>query len=251
MMVYNRDIADMVPTRPAPEPPGHNSFINLAPPTESVAPAAAVINTDNSSSSLALSQARISGLPGLLRHVSREIPIAQTTSPQTGRTKNMLRKHKLRDQEELLRQKQASLIPKQPPQIPSPAAIPVIEGFGAGEHLDSFDMFNGGTQEPHNQQQKPVVYNFSRPGVVARSSSNNSLNAASHHHLYSGQSFCTNTTVAVKNTDHGIIQYAREESMTNRGRESYAPQALGDHVNSPRRVRRRKHPTPFKWVSVS
>lgn len=39
--------------------------------------------------------------------------------------------------------------------------------------------------------------------------------------------------------------YARTESMTNRGRYSYASSAVST-VNSPRRVRRRKDPTPFK-----
>lgn len=40
--------------------------------------------------------------------------------------------------------------------------------------------------------------------------------------------------------------FARTESMTNRGRYSYASSAVSGVVNSPRRVRRRKDPTPFK-----
>lgn len=43
----------------------------------------------------------------------------------------------------------------------------------------------------------------------------------------------------------GFDPYARTESMTNRGRYSYASSAVST-VNSPRRVRRRKDPTPFK-----
>lgn len=39
--------------------------------------------------------------------------------------------------------------------------------------------------------------------------------------------------------------YARTESMTHRGRYSYASSAVST-INSPRRVRRRKDPTPFK-----
>lgn len=39
--------------------------------------------------------------------------------------------------------------------------------------------------------------------------------------------------------------YARTESMTHRGRYSYASSAMST-LNSPRRVRRRKDPTPFK-----
>jgi hypothetical protein len=42
-----------------------------------------------------------------------------------------------------------------------------------------------------------------------------------------------------------IDPYARTESMTHRGRYSYASSAVST-VNSPRRVRRRKDPTPYK-----
>ncbi|KAL7822809.1 Septin domain-containing protein [Trichoderma gracile] len=38
--------------------------------------------------------------------------------------------------------------------------------------------------------------------------------------------------------------YARSESMTNRGRYSYASSAMST-INNPRRIRRRKDPTPF------
>lgn len=44
-----------------------------------------------------------------------------------------------------------------------------------------------------------------------------------------------------------VDPYARTESMTNRGRYSYASSAVST-VNSPRRVRRRKDPTPFKYA---
>lgn len=42
-----------------------------------------------------------------------------------------------------------------------------------------------------------------------------------------------------------IDPYARTESMTHRGRYSYASSAVSS-VNSPRRLRRRKDPTPYK-----
>lgn len=42
-----------------------------------------------------------------------------------------------------------------------------------------------------------------------------------------------------------VDPYARSESMTHRGRYSYASSAVST-VNSPRRVRRRKDPTPYK-----
>lgn len=40
--------------------------------------------------------------------------------------------------------------------------------------------------------------------------------------------------------------YAKEGSMAHRGRYSYAGSATSSTINSPRRVRRRKDPTPFK-----
>jgi hypothetical protein len=46
-----------------------------------------------------------------------------------------------------------------------------------------------------------------------------------------------------------VDPYARTESMTHRGRYSYASSAISTSgINSPRRVRRRKDPTPFKYV---
>lgn len=47
----------------------------------------------------------------------------------------------------------------------------------------------------------------------------------------------------------GFDPYARTESMTNRGRYSYASSAVST-VNSPRRVRRRKDPTPFNILVI-
>ena len=42
-----------------------------------------------------------------------------------------------------------------------------------------------------------------------------------------------------------VDPYARTESMTHRGRYSYAS-SVASTINGPRRVRRRKDPTPFK-----
>ena len=44
---------------------------------------------------------------------------------------------------------------------------------------------------------------------------------------------------------NGFDPYGRTESMTHRGRYSYASSAVST-INSPRRVRRRKDPTPLK-----
>ncbi|KAH6697061.1 hypothetical protein F5X68DRAFT_1848 [Plectosphaerella plurivora] len=47
----------------------------------------------------------------------------------------------------------------------------------------------------------------------------------------------------------GFDPYARTESMTHRGRYSYASSAIST-INSPRRVRRRKDPTPFNILII-
>lgn len=47
------------------------------------------------------------------------------------------------------------------------------------------------------------------------------------------------------NGNSAMDPYARTESMTNRGRYSYASSSVST-INNPRRMRRRKDPTPFK-----
>lgn len=46
-------------------------------------------------------------------------------------------------------------------------------------------------------------------------------------------------------TADAIDPFARTESMTHRGRYSYASSAVSS-INNPRRLRRRKDPTPYK-----
>jgi len=48
-----------------------------------------------------------------------------------------------------------------------------------------------------------------------------------------------------RSSDEVVDPYARTESMTHRGRYSYANSTVST-LNSPRRVRRRKDPTPYK-----
>jgi hypothetical protein len=51
--------------------------------------------------------------------------------------------------------------------------------------------------------------------------------------------------VPSSSTNEVVDPYARTESMTHRGRYSYASSAISTMTN-PRRVRRRKDPTPYK-----
>lgn len=225
--------------------PSSRAYPETPPPAPPI-PVSAVAQTDNAPSIAPSSSKRRGSLTGFLqRATSHEVPITRSNTSATG-GRTMLRK-KQRDQEEMLRQQRlASQVPKQPPQIPSPSPIPSMEGFGGGNRPDSIAMFSGRVHEHQyhagnaSNNSKPVN-NFSRPGYVAHSSSNNSLNTSAPRVPMS-------SSPSVRRAAHAPDPYATTESMTNRGRESYASLALssGGHVNSPRRVRRKKDPTPFK-----
>jgi hypothetical protein len=75
--------------------------------------------------------------------------------------------------------------------------------------------------------------NFSRPGAMASGSASSSqANVA--------------RSAATSNGEPVDPTTERGESMRNRGRYSYASSVSPANVSSPRRVRRRKDPTPFK-----
>jgi len=167
---------------------------------------------------------------------SFEVPTAQT---RTGRT--MLRKHKVREQEEFLRRQQRA-VSQEPPQLPSPSPLPVIGTFGGEDSRpDSIAIISGKGYLPTN--------NFSRPNFSPMSS----LDSSPHHTGANGptvasmQQQLSSPAYAIRTGSHKgeyVDAYARSGSITNRGRESYSSLALGH--NSPRKVRRRKDPTPFK-----
>nr|EAQ70944.1 hypothetical protein MGCH7_ch7g351 [Pyricularia oryzae 70-15] len=121
------------------------------------------------------------------------------------------KKAQLREQE-LQRQRDAS-VPKSPPRLPvlyNGAPAPELQSFG-GENPrpDSFQIVSG-------QHSSRSAINIPVPPIP---------NGA------------------------WVDPYARTESMTHRGRYSYASSAISS-VNNPRRVRRRKDPTPFNILIV-
>lgn len=140
----------------------------------------------------------------------------------------MSRKQKALAQEEALRkQREAAMLPKEPPRLPSHSPLPQIASFGGENRPDSVAIVSN----------KVGSYstNFSRPSVE-------------QHRMAP----VTNLAVLppVPGSSHSFIDtdpYARTESMTNRGRYSYASSQVSA-VNSPRRVRKKKQPTPFKYV---
>ncbi|KAK3674382.1 hypothetical protein LTR78_005851 [Recurvomyces mirabilis] len=178
----------------------------------------------------------------------------------------MLRKSsKARQAEQERLEAMARAAPRQPPRLPS------INDFQADQRPDSFQIFTN----QYNTTFAPAVQhattaNFSRPGQIYNmpSSTNNSSSSPAYA-LRTGNAFAQqasgsppsagNVAVGQKmtsngeyvNTSGGGGSLDRGESMAHRGRYSYASDmAPVNAVNSPRRVRRRKDPTPFNILVV-
>jgi hypothetical protein len=130
----------------------------------------------------------------------------------------------LAQEDALRRQREAALLPKQPPRLPSHSPLPQIDNFGGDDaRPDSVAIISN--------KAGGYGHNFSRPSVEYRRAP--STSSAAPPLRDSSPSYMEHDP------------YARTESMTHRGRYSYASSAMST-VNSPRRVRRRKDPTPFK-----
>lgn len=97
-------------------------------------------------------------------------------------------------------------MPKHPPRLPDLSPTPILETFGGDERRDTVGTL---VNEPNPSQ-----------------------------HLAPRSSVSTPVT-------NDYDPYARTESMTHRGRYSYASSAVST-VNNPRRLRRRRDPTPYK-----
>lgn len=123
-------------------------------------------------------------------------------------------------------QQSRDTVPKSPPRLPAlynGAQPTAFESFGGDNRPDSLAIVSGTADHsfhrypprPSIDQGRPSMSSVSQPPVPP-------IPAGSW-----------------------VDPYARTESMTHRGRYSYASSAVST-INSPRRVRRRKDPTPFK-----
>ena len=128
-----------------------------------------------------------------------------------------------REQELERQRREAAAIPKSPPRLP--------------------DLYNGAAppQLPYSEDRSESV------GSVAGQNKYQSRGS-----MEPGRSSTATGSVPIppipsNGSRYGewVDPYARTESMTHRGRYSYASSAVST-INSPRRVRRRKDPTPFK-----
>lgn len=183
----------------------------------------------------------------------------QQQLPSTGKTSGegkMLRKQsktRAREEQERL-QREANLLPQQPPRLPSHNPLPVISSFGGEDaRPDSFAIISNRYNTTSSASSGAARANFSRPHNMPSSAANSSSSPA--YALRSspmpGNAFASSSPAAAAARSNGeyVDASERSESMTHRGRYSYTS-SNANNVNSPRRVRRRKDPTPFKCVRV-
>ena len=151
--------------------------------------------------------------------MSSQLPASTTAPSQERRTSfNFLRRQKSADKTMNKKQKgqQAPAIPRVPPQLPS---HPQIDPNSIGSALGVDTAYTTAANSHHYAGSPP--YGVPMPPMPSSSPTS-------------------------KNGEY-VDPYARTESMTHRGRYSYASSAISaTGINSPRRVRRRKDPTPFK-----
>ncbi|KAK0774321.1 hypothetical protein LTR75_016897 [Friedmanniomyces endolithicus] len=168
------------------------------------------------------------------------------------------------------RQQQQHQTPRHPPRLPSINDFHDEDDSGA-PRPDSLAIFNEyGSPSPHalSTASPATTANFSRPANTAMpSSSGYNSSSSPAYALRSGNAFAQQAASASTSSSpaapalvgnvYGEPQTGpyqpidRSESMAHRGRYSYASStAPAAHVNSPRRVRRRKDPTPFNILVV-
>ncbi|KAF1735672.1 Septin-14 [Beauveria bassiana] len=135
---------------------------------------------------------------------------------------------------ELERQRQ-----RRPPRLPdlaNTADQQLSKSLSTQLRLDPAQFSSNGPQAPYNGPSHFNAGRYDSSGSIANS-----------------RSYTNNAAPPPIPATHHPVQpppfdpYAATESMTHRGRYSYASSAIST-INSPRRVRRRKDPTPFNLV---
>ena len=149
----------------------------------------------------------------------------------SGEGRSMLRKSsKLKAQEKERLEQERIARQNAPPRLPSHNPLPGIDHFGGDNN--------------NNNTTSGAAANFSRPGYSKMPSSSNYHSSSSPGYAFRGVTGSSPPSRA--NGEYVNSPVERHESMTHRGRYSYASSTVGVNVNSPRRIRRRKDPTPFK-----
>ncbi|KAK4232339.1 hypothetical protein QBC38DRAFT_93608 [Podospora fimiseda] len=150
------------------------------------------------------------------------------------RTKSTDLKKQRAKELELLRQREA--VPQTPPRLPSlynGAPAPQL-GLGSEARPDSLAIVSGRAEYHRPEYTSPSATSATpRPSVSMEQSNSRSTIPIPPPPIPNG----------------GFDPYAGTSSMAHRGRYSYASSAIST-INSPRRVRRRKDPTPFNVLIV-
>jgi hypothetical protein len=142
---------------------------------------------------------------GFLRRTKSGEPLGTEIKSSGSRNSKKLAKQR---EEDLRRQQESASIPHQPPKLPDFSPPPQIKTFGGeGAKSESLAIRVGKSSMDVGSSRIPMP--------------------------------------PMPNSPPDYDPYARTESMTHRGRYSYASSAVST-INSPRRVRRRKDPTPYK-----
>lgn len=141
------------------------------------------------------------------------------------KSSNKISKKMLREQareEEARRQREAAAVSKHAPRLPALSPTPQLNSFGGERAASSYGQ--------HLQH----LQHLQQPQAMSTSQLRSVMDAPPVPPLPPGAR-------AALSRD----PYAASDSMTHRGRYSYASSAVST-INSPRRVRRRKDPTPYK-----
>ncbi|RMY25949.1 hypothetical protein D0867_00371 [Hortaea werneckii] len=197
----------------------------------------------------------------------------------------MLRKSSRMRKEEQERQAReaaaAKAVPRQPPHLPSFHHLPTIASFGGEDaRPDSVAIFNHSqypqSHEPPSQPAapRPAPANFSRPGNNnnATTATTNMPSSSTFHSSSSpayayrpGNAFAQQAAIGQATSspsnppgstngeyviDPTQPAHTGPETMAHRSRNSYTSPSAPVNVNSPRRIRRRKDPTPFNILVV-
>ncbi|KAI2637970.1 hypothetical protein GGS26DRAFT_435689 [Hypomontagnella submonticulosa] len=128
-------------------------------------------------------------------------------------------------------QQQRETVPKSPPRLPAlyngAQPPPPLSSFGGDTRPDSLAIVSGTADHSFHHYPPRASIDPGRPSMSSVAS----------------------PPVPPVPNGAWVDTYARTESMTHRGRYSYASSAVST-INSPRRVRRRKDPTPFNVLIV-
>jgi hypothetical protein len=160
--------------------------------------------------------------------------MSQQPQPRRSSFGNLLRRTKSgdlgRSGRKVSQSQQRESVPKSPPRLPAlynGALSQPLQTFGGDARPDSLAIVSGKADHSFHHYPPRASIDPGRPSM----------------------SSVANPPVPPLPNGAWVDPYARTESMTNRGRYSYASSAIST-VNSPRRVRRRKDPTPFKYVAA-